>query len=82
MQLLGSAHLQLREVEAFNQMGDNVALNKIATQSSTWGSNTASKAVDGDKVIGPERSTSITNYERGKYQPHILLYSHTSHSML
>jgi hypothetical protein len=67
VQLLGQAILHLREVEVFNEMGGNVALNKIATQSSTYGTNTASKAVDGDKSIAFEYSTSHTNYERGKY---------------
>ncbi len=68
VQLLGQAILQLREVEVFNQLGFNVALNKIANQSSTYRSHTtASKAVDGNKSIAHEFSTSITNYERGKY---------------
>ena len=66
VQLLGKAHLQLREVEVFNQMGGNVALNQIATQSSTYGANTASQAVDGDKSIAMEFTTSITEIEQGK----------------
>jgi hypothetical protein len=68
VQLLGGNWLQLREVEVFNQLGFNVALNKTAYQSSTYGSHTtASKAVDGNKNIAPEFSTSITNWQQGKY---------------
>jgi hypothetical protein len=48
VQLEGTNYLHMREVEVFDQSGVNVALNKTATQSSTVGSETASKAVNGN----------------------------------
>jgi len=68
VQLLDSTWLQLREVEVIDQNSVNVALNKVATQSSTYGSHTpASKAVDGNKSIAFESTMSITNWEQGMY---------------
>ncbi len=78
VQLLGRAHLQLREVEVFNQMATNVAWNQIATQSSTYGTNAASKAVDGDKSIALEYSTSITQIEQSKYHTACNILMHIS----
>ncbi len=49
MQLLGKNYLHLGEVEAFDQYGVNVALNKPATQSST--ADPASNTVDGNMTI-------------------------------
>ena len=53
MQLEGRNFLHMREVQVFDTSGVNCALNKSATQSSTyignsWGSDPASKAVNGD----------------------------------
>lgn len=51
VQLKGQNYLNLREVEVYDSGGNNVALNKLATQSSLWANdNPASKAVDG--VVG------------------------------
>jgi hypothetical protein len=41
VQLEGTNHLHMREVQVFDQSGDNVALGKTATQSSTAGSEAA-----------------------------------------
>jgi hypothetical protein len=77
VQLLGSTWLQLREVEVFDQNGVNVALNKIAAQSSLYMSHTpASKAVDGEKGIAFEYSTSITDWEQGKYHLRCNTHAH------
>ena len=72
MQLLGVEILNLREVKVFDQNGVvNVALNKAATQSSTYiGYNAnwdAANAVDGDTAIGNAYSMSSTLRELGKY---------------
>jgi hypothetical protein len=53
VQLDGTNHLHLREVQVFDTSGVNRALNKPATQSSTydghhWGPDPASKAVNGN----------------------------------
>ena len=53
VQLLGANYLHMREVQVFDNSGVNRALNKPATQSSTyilhsWGSDEASKAVNGN----------------------------------
>lgn len=71
MQLLGEEILNLREVKVFDQNGVNVALNKAATQSSTYvGYNAnwdAANAVDGDTAIASAYSMSSTLRELGKY---------------
>ena len=74
MQLLGGKWLQLREVEVIGQNGVNKALKKNATHSSLYQERTpASKAVDGEKGIAFEYSTSITSWEQGKYHsPYII----------
>ena len=52
VQLEGSQYLHMSEVQVFDQNGSNVALNKPATQSSTYIENNlyypASNAVDGN----------------------------------
>ena len=65
MQLLGVEILNLREVEAFDRSGVNVALNKPATQSSISGGLTASVAVDGNVTIA-SGIFCHTNSEQGK----------------
>ncbi len=60
VQLLGMNWLHLAEVEVFDQNSVNVALNKVATQSST--ACEASAAVDGDKDY-----LTHTRYDLGKY---------------
>jgi hypothetical protein len=52
VQLDGTNYLHMREVQVFDTSGVNCALNKAASQSSTymlhyWGSDPASKAVNG-----------------------------------
>jgi endoglucanase len=66
VQLEGRDHLHMKEVQVFDKNGHNVALNKVATQSSiaTYPDNVfhpASKAVNGDLSDG-----SLTNWEAGK----------------
>ena len=48
VQLEGSNFLHMREVQVFDKNGLNVALNKVATQSSTFASWSASYAVNGN----------------------------------
>ena len=65
MQLEGTIFLHLREVQVYDTIGVNRALNKYATQSSTyiehsWGPDPASKAVNGDL-----NDYSHTNSEAG-----------------
>ena len=66
VQLDGSNHLHMREVQVFDTNGVNRALNKLATQSSTtsgsWGSDPASKAVNGNL-----NDWSHTNNDLGMY---------------
>ena len=42
--------LSIREVEVYDENGDNVALNKPTTSSSNWGSGTPGMVVDGNKT--------------------------------
>jgi len=72
VQLLGVEILNLREVKVFDQNGVvNVALNKAATQSSTYigydANWDAANAVDGDTAIASAYSMSATLRELGKY---------------
>jgi hypothetical protein len=71
VQLLGVEILNLREVKVFDQNGVNVALNKAATQSSTYigydANWDAANAVDGDTAIANAYSMSSTLRELGKY---------------
>ena len=63
VQLTKKEHLHMREVEVIDANDQNVALNKAASQSSTWeGALPASNAVDGimDNLM-------LTNYEQGEY---------------
>jgi hypothetical protein len=67
VQLEGTNYLHMREVQVFDTSGVNRALNKLATQSSTyfehsWGSDPASKAVNGN--LG---DFSHTNYDAGMF---------------
>ncbi len=62
VQLEGQNYLHLREVEVWDQNGMNVALNKTATQSSTWPGYPASNAVNGDMT-----DYSHTSEDTGKY---------------
>jgi hypothetical protein len=48
VQLEGTDFLHMREVQVFDKNGLNVALNKVATQSSTFASWSASYAVNGN----------------------------------
>ena len=57
-----AAYLHMREVQVFDTSGVNRAMNKPATQSSTDGSNPASKAVNGELT-----DFSHTHYEAGMY---------------
>jgi hypothetical protein len=82
VELIGTNYLQLREVEAFDRNGVNVALNKPATQSSTFQQNPASKAVDGNKTIAFEYSMSITNSQPGKYHLSVTILMHISFKTL
>ena len=71
VQLMYCNFLHLREVEVFDQDDVNVALNKVATQSSLFYNLPkfdASYAVDGDKSISDAHSMSHTNHECGKYR--------------
>ena len=78
--------LQLREVEVYDQSGDNQALNRPASQSSEFpysGLYPASKAVDGN-VDGTDYDVSNfshTNYGSGKLVGccHILLTASDSY---
>ena len=75
VQLEGQNYLHLREVEVWDQNGTNVALNKTASQSSTWVDNgltyPASNAVDGVVNI-TFTDMSHTNFDQGEY--HLLAY--------
>ncbi len=63
MQLEGANFLNLREVQVFDQSAINRALNKPASQSSTyWMPGVASKAVNGDL-----NDSTHTNFDDGKY---------------
>ena len=62
VQLVGTHHLNMREVQVLDTSGVNRALNKPATQSSTHGSDPASKAVNGNL-----NDFSHTNYDAGMY---------------
>ena len=77
MHLLGENYLHLREVEAFDQYGVNVALNKPATQSSTAYAGPASNAVDG--YIW---TISHTELQQGKYQLSSAIFMHISFKSL
>ncbi len=48
VQLEGTEYLNMREVQVFDQNGENVALNKAATQSTTLTNYPASNAVNGN----------------------------------
>ena len=48
VQLEGTNNLHMNEVQVFDKNGLNVALNKIATQSTTWDGFLASNAVNGN----------------------------------
>jgi hypothetical protein len=62
VQLEGKNNLHMREVEVFDTSGVNRALNKPATQSSTYYYYPASKAVNGDR-----NDYSHTNNDAGMY---------------
>ena len=62
VQLAGTNDLNMNEVQVFDLNGANVALKKPATQSSTFGSHTASNAVNGDLTDG-----SMTKNEKSTY---------------
>ncbi len=47
VQLSGRGYLSLAEVQAFGTLASNLALGQAATQSSTWGTQIATEAVDG-----------------------------------
>jgi hypothetical protein len=70
VQLKGQNFLHMREVEVWDQNGTNVALNKTATQSSTWVQNGVtyppSNAVDGVVNIA-FTDLSHTSFDQGEY---------------
>ena len=56
--------MHLREVQVFDMNGNNVALDKAATQSSTQGDYTAKKAVDGI-ITQDDSNRQTTDSEKG-----------------
>jgi hypothetical protein len=82
VQVNGINFLHMREVQVFDMNGVNRALNKPANQSSTytlhdWGSDPASKAVNGNLT-----DFSCTNFDEGTYHEvtnsDLFFYSTTS----
>ena len=65
VQLAGTNYLNMNEVQVIDLNGVNVALNKPATQSSTFGSYTASNAVNGRNYVSD--TGSMTNNEKSTY---------------
>jgi hypothetical protein len=69
VQLAGTNYLNMDEVQVIDLNGVNVALNKPATQSSTFQlSGPASKAVNG--VFNDQMDYSITKNEASTYHTH------------
>ena len=68
IQLLGTNYLSLAEVQVWKELGVNLALNKPATQSSTYQSAAASRAVDGNTDGNfNDGSVSSTDAEAGAW---------------
>ncbi|KAL3817435.1 hypothetical protein ACHAXA_001442, partial [Cyclostephanos tholiformis] len=63
VQLEGQTYLNIREVEVWDQNGVNVALNKTATQSSTYDAG----AIASNAVNGIFTDISVTNFDSGEY---------------
>ncbi len=61
----GTEYLNLREVEVWGKNGTNVALNKDATQSSTWPGYPASNAANG--VVNETDMSHTSSKDLGKY---------------